>query len=77
MNKKVYSFAPGMQKLKVADVKCAKSLIMSALSIKTDSYFSVKKRGIANISLQEYEAVNEIFGRFGIRKEDVWAVTNA
>lgn len=66
-----YKFRKGYLQARLADKTELRRELMQALGITRLTYFSVVlNRGIVNISLPKYEAINHIFARRGIT--NVW-----
>ena len=66
-----YKFRKGYLQVSLAEKKELRKELMQVLGITRLTYFSfVLNKGIINISLPRYEAINHIFARRGIT--DVW-----
>lgn len=71
-----YKFRKGYLQVSLADKKELRQELMQVLGISRLTYFSVVlNKGIVNISLPRYEAINHIFARRGIT--DVWTTEEA
>lgn len=71
-----YKFRKGYLQVSLADKTELRKELMQALGISRLTYFSVVlNRGIVNIRLPHYEAINHIFARRGIT--DVWTTEEA
>ena len=71
-----YKFRKGYLQVSLADKNELRQELMQALGITRLTYFSVVlNRGIVDISLPRYEAINHIFARRGIT--DVWTTEEA
>lgn len=66
-----YKFRKGYLQVSLVDKKELRQELMQVLGISRLTYFSVVlNKGIVNISLPRYEAINHIFARRGIT--DIW-----
>ena len=66
-----YKFRKGYLQVSLAEKKELRQELMQVLGISRLTYFSVVlNKGIINISLPRYEAINHIFARRGIT--DIW-----
>ena len=72
--KKRYSFRKGYLQCTLAQKKELREKLMATLAIKGRTYFStVLNKGILNISISYYEAINSVFHEYGIT--DIWETT--
>ena len=61
-----YSFLKGIRKVKYEDYMPLQNELIEALGIKTKQHYYQKRKRIPNISVQEKEAVEQVFSKYGI-----------
>lgn len=71
--KKRYSFKKGYMQVQLADRNAVRKELMNILGISYSNYLSrMLSEGIANISVDRYDAITRAFARRGIF--DVWTI---
>lgn len=71
----IYFFSNGINQLRVGDVKKARAELADAIVNGNASYFSqLLSNGIKNISKPRYDAITEIFSKYGVQESEVWTV---
>lgn len=72
-----YSFLKGTLEVKMKDYMSLQKDLMKALGTKTKQHYYQKRKRIPNISVQEKEAVEQVFSKYGITDPDkIWDVTD-
>ena len=69
-----YSFAPGFEKLTVANAKLAKEEISKLLGCTNRVMFCRRKNNYLNMPSVIFEEITNIFNKYGIPKEEVWDI---
>ncbi len=68
-----YSFKKGWSQISIGEKKKVEGELRKALNINGGTYFStILNRGIYDISVPRYEAINEVFNKRGIT--EIWTV---
>ena len=71
--KKRYSFKKGYLQVSLADKDKLKAELSSVLNNPSRTYFSKKlNKGIIDISVTLYDAITDVFGKYGI--SDCWTI---
>lgn len=70
-----YSFRPGFDMLKAADIPVVKTEIMKAMGIKFNSEFYNKRKDYPNIPAFLKEDIEKIFYKYGVSKQNIWSIT--
>lgn len=69
-----YFFRNGYNRVTVGDIKQLRSDLTEVIGGNA-SYFSyMLNRGIRNISKGRYDAISNVFHKYGIAEEDIWTV---
>lgn len=78
MEKLHYSFTPGLRELKVSEIEEAKKEIMKMISKKelSRTQFWRRSRDWVNIPAHIKLEIEKVFERYGVKKEDVWKITD-
>lgn len=72
-----YSFFKGTLEVKMKDYMSLQKDLMKALGTKTKQHYYQKRKRIPNISVQEKEAIEQVFSKYGITDpEKIWDVTD-
>ena len=69
-----YSFAPGYNCLKRADIPAAKAELKAVLGTNLDCTFYSKKKDILNIPAFLKENIDKIFKKYGVKECDIWSI---
>ena len=70
-----YSFLKGIRKVKYEDYMPLQNELIEALGIKTKQHYYQKRKRIPNISVQEKEAVEQVFSKYGITDpNEIWDI---
>lgn len=67
-----YSFLRGWEQLRFCDQEKVKKEIMETLNIKNAQSWRQRRSGLLPLTLDQYEAITEIFKKNGVDKKDVW-----
>ena len=70
-----YSFAPGFQKLSIANSKLVKEEISKLLGCTNNVMFCRRKNNYLNMPSVVFDEITNIFNRYGIPKDEVWNIT--
>ena len=70
-----YSFAPGFQKLTLANAPKVKEEICRLLGCTNDVMFCRRKNNYLNMSSVVYKDIIDIFSKYGVPEVDVWQIT--
>ena len=71
-----YSFLKGIRKVKYEDYMPLQNELIEALGIKTKQHYYQKRKRFPNISVQEKEAVEQVFSKYGITDpNEIWDIT--
>lgn len=71
-----YSFLKGTLEVKKKDYMSLQNDLMKALGTKTKQHYYQKRKRIPNISVQEKEAIEQVFSKYGMTDPDkIWDVT--
>ncbi|MGL5914109.1 MAG: hypothetical protein ACRCZB_08080 [Bacteroidales bacterium] len=69
-----YSFLRGWGLLKAKDQEKVKAAIMVRLNIETRNAWCKRRRGDIEPKVSEAKAIEAIFAKYGVSKENVWGV---
>lgn len=73
-----YSFLKGSKKVKYEDYMLLQADLMIALGTKTTQHYYQKRKRIQNIPVQEKDAVEKVFAKYGITDPaEIWEITEA
>ena len=73
-----YSFLKGTRKVKYEDYMPLQEDLMKALGTKTKQHYYQKRKRITNSPVQEKEAVEKVFAKYGITDpNEIWNITPA
>ena len=73
-----YSFLKGTRKVKYEDYMPLQEDLMKALGTKTKQHYYQKRTRITNSPVQEKEAVEKVFAKYGITDpNEIWNITPA
>ena len=70
-----YSFAPGFQKLSIANSKLVKEEIIKLLGCTNNVMFCRRKNNYLNMPSVVFDEITNIFNKYGIPKDEVWDIT--
>ena len=70
-----YSFAPGFNKLSIANSRLVKEEISKLLGCTNNVMFCRRKNNYLNMPSVVYDEINNIFSKYGIPKDEVWDIT--
>lgn len=70
-----YSFAPGFQKLSIANSKLVKEEISKLLGCTNNVMFCRRKNNYLNMPSVVFDEITNIFNKYGITKDEVWDIT--
>ena len=70
-----YSFAPGFQKLSIANSKLVKEEISKLLGCTNNVMFCRRKNNYLNMPSVVFDEITNIFNKYGIPKDEVWNIT--
>lgn len=67
-----FAFKRGLDHVPLGKVKQAKKELMEALNITTRVSWSKRLRGLIEPKVTEAEAIEQVFARYGIKKDQIW-----
>lgn len=70
-----YFFTPGLDELKVSEIREVRSRLMQLISSgKRSTYYKFATNGWRDIPVFMYKAITDLFGEYGVEENKVWEI---